>query len=400
MKVKVVEMVSGSDINSTIFTSGSSAYHIVSTNIVDYYDFYEDMITYYQDPLTTFNDLISYHCETGHFMSKDDNWYGSVGIAFASCDANQTSGTLIESDYSLYPNYVVNANAGSWEIINIDGSDTLVAYPSDTSSYSYNPVFRVVDGVMKRGELEKAETGFSSYDFDINGLREFNSYFGLAASNYPYQSMCEQNGFVWSGTSCIEPSFYQESPKVSIFLEPGYNYVSLRSNKTLCSETISSTHSFCDQNNTLESLFTSNPHVEKLYKHRGSWSYFDGNSTGISSNTIMNKFITANYDDALLIETNSSTQVDLPYSVMSSDDINYSTFSKDKWYLLSAHSDMSVTDVKSAVENSSSKTLKYVMRLKNGVWSVYAPTNDADVDSTVVRLNSLQAYDSYWLLLQ
>jgi hypothetical protein len=61
---------------------------------------------------------------------------------------------------------------------------------------------------------------------------------------------------------------------------------------------------------------------------------------------------------------------------------------------------MSVTDVKSAVENSSSKTLKYVMRLKNGLWSVYAPTNDSDVDSTVVRLNSLQAYDSYWILLQ
>jgi hypothetical protein len=269
-------------------------------------------------------------------------------------------------------------------------------------SYDYNPAFRVVDGVVMRGDFMEAGSGWESYDFDLKALLEFNSYFHNYASNYYYsQNECENSGFILNGSSCVEPTFYDDvdNPKTTIYLESGYNYISLRSDKTLCDQSILS-YSFCDQNNTLNSVFGSNSHIEKVYKHRGSWSYWDANS-GVDSNSILNKFISIGSGEALLVKTDSATQIELPYSyVDSSNEINYGDLVKDKWYLLTTYSDIDASEINALVDSQSDNTLKYIMRLKNGVWSVYAPTNDADVDATVVRLNSLQMYDSYWILLQ
>jgi hypothetical protein len=399
MKVKFVETIPASEVNSTIFSSDATAYHIVSTNLVDKYDFYHDSTDYYYNPITTFNQLISYNCESGYFMSKNDDWYGHVGIAFGSCDENQTSGTLIEVDYMAYPNYILNADAGSWEIVNVNGEDTLVVYPDDVVSYAYNPIFRVIDGAVMRGELEFAGTGWNSYDFDLKGLIEFNNHFGISASNYTYDYECEESGFIWTGSSCVEPSFYADvdNPKTVIPLVSGYNYVTLRSDKTLCNISLQS-HTFCDQNNTLESLFGLNSHIEKVYKHKGAWSYW---SATADSTTILNRFIAVDPQEALLVKTDAATQIELPYS-STPVSVGFSKLQSGKWYLLRAESDTTMSNLASEVNSQSGLNVKYVMRYKNNAWGVYAPlaSDDAQIDSIISRINSLSAYDSYWLILE
>lgn len=205
--LKFIGAVPAADVNGTVFTSGE-AYHIVGMNTADSYEFYEEAKDYSANTVyTTLEQVIAGQCDTSYFISKYDQYDGSIGLAFAECSG--TSGTLQEVDNVTSP-ATITANQGTWNIVDTDGDsvlDTLVVSPGDTKAYHYQPVFRVENGVVMRGDFRPAGEGFDSYDFDQTALNEFYSYFGITPSNYTDQQYCENNGFVWLNNICQTPTY-------------------------------------------------------------------------------------------------------------------------------------------------------------------------------------------------
>jgi hypothetical protein len=176
----------------------------------------------------------------------------------------------------------------------------------------------------------------------------------------------------------------------------GYNYISLPHSKSLCDADVKATYStICDQTNTLESVFGSN--IDAIYKYETQWLYWDDTAT-VNASYRMNKFSTISPTDGVLVKTNAATTLYLPFDEDATNVNTYANMPTDKWLLLSNNIDQSVSQISSAIPTG--KTIMYILLQRNGIWNVYAPTNDTSVDSNIPRITEIKRYESFWIYLK
>ncbi|NOQ32069.1 MAG: hypothetical protein GQ570_13205 [Helicobacteraceae bacterium] len=189
------------------------------------------------------------------------------------------------------------------------------------------------------------------------------------------------------------------NPKIRTKLDYGYTYISLPHSKTLCDEgvyQINSTYqNFCDQDNTLNSVFGVNSNVDMVLKFGDSWTYWDSNSTANPAYNI-SKTTTMNPLDGLLIKTSAATTVDLPFDEDAVAVNDFTSLFQEGWTLMSNNDDQSVSEISDAL-TAQSKTLVYILLLRDDTWYIYAPTNDADVSTDIARLSTVKRYESFWV---
>ncbi len=77
---------------------------------------------------------------------------GHKAIVFATNSSTQNNGVLVEVDTEN--NVVINDNAGSWEIREVDGVDILVVLPT-VCGYDSDRIFKVEEGVVFEGDFEE-----------------------------------------------------------------------------------------------------------------------------------------------------------------------------------------------------------------------------------------------------
>lgn len=185
------------------------------------------------------------------------------------------------------------------------------------------------------------------------------------------------------------------NPKIEVPLKYGYNYISLPSSKLLCDTDIQSSISKCDQANTLESVFGANPYVGLVLKYGMDWLYWDNLS---SSNPLypMQKYSSISPLDGILVQALSDTTILLPFDEDSEVVNDYKNSFSEGWRFASNNKEQTVTEISDSL-TAQNKTLVYILLLRDSVWHVYAPTNDAEVDSAMPRLSKVHRYESFWV---
>jgi len=184
--------------------------------------------------------------------------------------------------------------------------------------------------------------------------------------------------------------FYTQLP---VSIEAGYTYISLPNSKALCDKDLQTSLSICNQNETLESVFGSNTNIVTVFKYAGEWQYWD-NAPDINASLFMNKFSIISPLDGVLVHATAATTINLPLD--GSDAVNtYANMPVEKWILLSNKKDQTIAEITASIPLD--RTLLYIQLLRNGVWHIYAPTNDSAVDSSIPRLSNIYKYESFWI---
>ncbi|MBT5934631.1 hypothetical protein, partial [Sulfurimonas sp.] len=185
------------------------------------------------------------------------------------------------------------------------------------------------------------------------------------------------------------------NPKIEKLLNDGYTYLSLGSSKTLCDEDVQLNMSSCDQNNTLESVFGVNSNIEAVMKFGREWMYWNSD---INSNPayVMQKFSTLNPLEGILVKTTTGTTVLLPFDEDVEEFNDYSNLFPSGWILMSNTKTQSSVEIEASLTQKG-KQLKYLLLLRDNTWQIYAPMNDAEVDSAITRVSEVKRYESYWV---
>lgn len=150
---------------------GSKEYLIKIEALSDSYGLYEKAMDYSNNNATisNFAGLIDAYCGNYTFTSASEDY--SIGLSFAgeattagySCDNTATEGTLFEVNHT--DGDILQSNAGTWKIEQVEGKDILVVMPSDVKKYSWDgteeyTIFSSFDDgsgeVIWRGDLEIA----------------------------------------------------------------------------------------------------------------------------------------------------------------------------------------------------------------------------------------------------
>ncbi|MDF1874968.1 LamG domain-containing protein [Sulfurimonas sp. SAG-AH-194-I05] len=186
------------------------------------------------------------------------------------------------------------------------------------------------------------------------------------------------------------------NPKITKQLNNGYTYVSI--SKTLCDATrqADSFNTFCDQSNTIESVFGST-NIELVLKYGEQWIFWKNGLTAdeAASYTIPN-FGTINKLEGLLIRTNAAVNIDIPFNEDDEDSNDFVNLAPEKWVLMSNKKEQTVAQISASI-TARGKTLKYLLLLRDAEWYIYAPTNDSDISATIKRLSTVNRYEVFWV---
>ena len=293
-------------------------------------------------------------------------------LVFNQNEVEYSSGTLIELDEN---GSVLTANAGTWVKQTVSSQEVLLIHPTTAlaTANGYNTdIAFVYDGVIVKGASYKASGDiYSSILLD------------KAAKDELYHSL-------------------SPNPKIATPLNNGYTYISLPSSNTLCDEnTTGNSLINCDQNNTLESVFGTNSHVDFVFKFGREWMYWDSNVTANPAYS-MQKFSTINPLEGIMVKTTidtnetNETTVYLPFDEDSEVVNDYTNLFPVGWTLMSNNKDQTVGEISTAL-TAKGKELVYILLLRDNVWQVYAPTNNSAVNASIPRLTSVNRYESYWV---
>jgi hypothetical protein len=111
----------------------------------------------------------------------------------------------------------------------------------------------------------------------------------------------------------------------------------------------------------------------------------------------MSKLSSINHKEGLLIKSAYPITLQIPYNIFTIFPDTQMSLYKDGWFLIGTQFDQLATNIATKV-NEQSKTLKYILKLNQpSTWSIYAPINNSEVDSSLPRLDTVQPMDSYWL---
>ncbi len=167
-----------------IFQSGDIGYAFAFQRTKDNYEFWGEYEMKYNDGTQTQYSSIE------EFINdkKGAGWWectgdcSSGGITFAAdSDYSKGSGTLIEVDNN---GNVTNSNAGTWEIKDVDGKETLVT-DITLSDYDHDgmPIFQMDSTGLQRGSFEKAGSESMFFFLNESGKDHFVDYVQANYSN-------------------------------------------------------------------------------------------------------------------------------------------------------------------------------------------------------------------------
>ncbi|MDF1875713.1 hypothetical protein JHD48_08195, partial [Sulfurimonas sp. SAG-AH-194-I05] len=183
------------------------------------------------------------------------------------------------------------------------------------------------------------------------------------------------------------------NPKITTQLNKGYTYVSL--SESLCENT--SDYTWCDQDNNLSTVFGSNAHIEIILKFGKNWQYWKNNlSLEQKAAYIIPNFGSINNKEGVLIRTNASTTIDIPFNEDETSINDYTNLFPEGWILMSNNKKQTVEEISTSL-STIGETLKYVLLLRNDTWYIYAPTNNNDISNTIPRLSEVQRFESFWV---
>ncbi|QSZ40863.1 hypothetical protein GJV85_01600 [Sulfurimonas aquatica] len=189
------------------------------------------------------------------------------------------------------------------------------------------------------------------------------------------------------------------NPKIQRALNNGYTYLSLTSSKTLCDEDVKTEYlQRCDQVNSLDSVFGTNENIDTVMKFGREWMYWDKDATSSAAFTIQ-KFLTLNPLEGILVHTTAATTVELPFDEDSLEVNNFTNLFPRGWILMSNTKEQTTEEIKAALK-AQNKTLEYILVLRNNEWQIFAPLNDSEVDNTITRVSDIKRYESFWVLFK
>ena len=287
-------------------------------------------------------------------------------------DLNNTDtlyGNLIELDEN---GTQITADAGDWNKTIIDSNQTILSIHPTTSGYYKDMAYVLENSMIEHAEYKSAGDVYSYILLNREAKDEI------------YSSL-------------------SPNPKLSFTLNNGYTYVSLPNSKSLCdSNTTVQTDltDICDKNNTLESIFGVNTDIKTLFKYTDEWEYWDS-ADDINASYFMNKFSVISPIEGLLVHATAQTTVNIPFDFEDNQTNTYENMPVEQWIMLSNNKEQSVEEIKTAVEDQN-QTLMYIQLYRDPTWHVYAPTNDADIvySSTLEKLETVKAYESFWIYLK
>jgi hypothetical protein len=369
-KIKEVQYIKESNITKIsyelgipITNSDSKMYGFVEKYLQPSFHLYQD-VTYNGTPYSDFNKFIydvTFNTHNSMGLIRSDKNTAKLLLL----DNNTTTqGNLIELDEN---GTISNSNQGTWKIETINNKQTLIL-SSMEDKYSYGTIFAKGDnGNIQRGEYFKSG--------DITGTIYLNK-----------EAMQELT------------KHYSPNPHIIKSLNKGWTYVSLPSSMTVCDKSVQGVlTSICDQNNTLESVFNENdPHILSVLKYSNGWTYWDKDDS-INSAYQLNKFSAISASDGVLVKTDDNTSIKLPYDIFNNNTSEFTSLTSNKWSLASITEDKTVQEVESMIESTQSKTLQYILVLRDQ-WMVYAPDNNDSVDNTIPRVSQIYKDESFWVL--
>ncbi len=256
---------------------------------------------------------------------------------------------------------IINEVAGTW-----NSSSVVSLYPQ-IQGYEQNVAFTLSNEVVKRATYYKKGEYYSKL------------YLNDEAKEEIYKRL-------------------SQNPKITIPLNHGWTYISLYNNKSLCDEDIISLVSSCDQENTLESIFGINSSIKYLLKNTAIWSYWDKDN-GPKPHYQIGKFSELNQKEGLLIRTNATTTIDIPFDGLNKHNTNIITPSKSGWFLTGVDGKRTVEDIQLLIEQKN-KILQYILLFRNNNWLIYAPLNDQMIDSSIQRLEEVDSMESFWIMVE
>jgi surface protein/predicted outer membrane repeat protein len=174
-----------------------------------------------------------------------------------------------------------------------------------------------------------------------------------------------------------------------------WTYISMPSSITLCLDSYQNDinlTSVCNQDYDIESVFSK---VTTILKYNGDWSYWDSNTSVLYN---INKLSSITAKDGLFIKSINKTTLNLPYDIFEPISNKILSLYKPGWYLVGNNFDNSVNEIVAQAQKQG-KVLRYILKYKesDNSWGVFAPLNDADIDSNIKRIESIEKGESYWL---
>jgi len=345
-----------SDINST----GRKVYVTFTSDYLDpYHTAHGPSGTY-----SNIDDFMADHVEGKSSYGVMRNKVQDKLLLFDVAELNTTSGSLIEVNaLTAAP----TGQYGSWMKTTVNSTEVLAFDTSSLTGYYGDEAYMLDGGEVKAGDYVPNGTIFSFVMLNKEAKEEM------------YKS--------------ISPN-----PKIKISLTSGYNYVSLQSDLSLCTSAYQTYTSICDQNMTIEDIFTSNSDIDRMFKYEDAWQYRESN-TSLNPTYGLNRFSIVSPLDGLVVHTTAATTMLLPFNDDSEQINDYSGMFVDSWYLLSNNKTQTVSEISTSV-SSQSKAIMYIMIQRDNVWNIYAPTNDSSIDSTIPRLSTVKKGEVFWIILK
>ncbi|MEA3353318.1 MAG: right-handed parallel beta-helix repeat-containing protein [Campylobacterota bacterium] len=373
MEVKYIEdldnstltsIYNGIDLNVT-FPSGSTGYR-----------FYFKQLSNECELRDNYTDTTDTYSSIGEFVTEHS--YGNGYNFIMLNEYNRSKALMFENSNDIVEvnlNNMVKSNVGTWsEATNVTCTNedeeeisvaSLIDFNLSVDGYPHL-AYGLINSQMVQGEYRT--TGDTNQYIHLNktAAQYLASEFGLTTT-----------------------------PVLNRSLTNEWTYMSLPTNMTLCSSTFrddQNLNTICNQDYSIEGIFSD---VDIVLKNTGYWSYWDD-----SNNTYnMSKLSSINHKEGLLIKTTPTTVLSLPYDIFNlrpNDDLI--SLPKEGWYLLGTTFKQDLLDIKTDVENKS-RTLKYILNYDVS-WSIYAPTNDSQVTSTLPRIDRVEATSGYWIYVQ
>ncbi|MCX6075514.1 MAG: hypothetical protein NTW78_01355 [Campylobacterales bacterium] len=288
-------------------------------------------------------------------------------LVFNQNEVANSSGTLIELSEN---GDLFTTNAGTWEKKTVNAQNILLIHPTSKNGYDTDMAFALDGGIVKSATY-KASGDIYSYIL-LNKVAKDELYHSLSSN-----------------------------PKIATHLNNGYTYISLPSSKTLCDADVQNVIDSCDKNNTLESIFGVNSHVDLVFKFGREWMYWNSD-VNASPSFSMQKFSAINPLEGIMVKTTidtnetNGTTIYLPFDEDSEVVNDYTNMFATGWTLMSNNKVQTVGEISTALA-AENKKLVYILVLRGNTWYVYAPTNNSAVSSSIPRLNSINRYESYWV---
>jgi len=174
----------------------------------------------------------------------------------------------------------------------------------------------------------------------------------------------------------------------------------MQNTKTLCTDTLRTNlqntnfSDLCDTSNTIDAVFGSNT----IIKYAEEWNYWD-NQSSINAALGMSKFSSIGVGEGVLVKSNTASALQMPYN----DDVekinDYKGIFSGKWYLVSNQKEQTIAQIEATVA-AQSKSIEYILLLRDNVWRIYAPTNNDLVDASIARITTVKRFESFWVVFE